>query len=180
MLADFEKLIKIATDEGVYAFRKAKLMFPQDTFYAICFYSDSDLRSIYPHANTLEALRGVDDRDDPNYFKWAPAEWQLDFGQYGNSEYMTATNQLLSQLSATSIDFGEYKRQAIIALSEALYRIRDSVFDGHAKDLAFWVNIGDCCGEEDWIFGPVIDHISPVIVEQLRSLFEFKVQRSVA
>ncbi|WP_425618163.1 DUF4303 domain-containing protein [Anatilimnocola sp. NA78] len=181
-----QQLIEVAIREGYEAFAVATRSFPADTFYAFCFYADAELTSIYPHANTLESLAQVDSSADANYFKWAPAEWQLDFGQYGDPGLMPETNRLLRQSYAdlkTDDEFAARKKQMIATLSEALLSIkRSSVFQGHAdlERLACWVNIGDLCGEQEWMFAPVIDEMPADVVEELRQLFEFEVQRKRA
>lgn len=181
MLRDDQlRLLAISTEEGVESFRAAIESFPDERFYAMCFYSDSDITSLYPHANTLESLQRIDVSHDPNYFKWAPAEWKLNFGQYSSSVFMKETNKLLRASALATVDFRAYKRETISVLSRALINIRNSsIFTGHAdvERLAFWVNIGDACGEEEWMFEPVVDHMAPDIVEELRQLFEFKAQR---
>lgn len=174
-------LLSVATSEGIAAFQAAVNKFPREKFYAFCFYTDSDLSFVYPHANTLESLARVDSGSDPNYFRWAPAEWQLDFGQYGDAEFMSATNQHLREQLESGGDFAATKRKTIETLTQALRNIRNSpVFRDHADEeqLAFWVNIGDASsGEIEWMFEPVIDHLPADIVKQLRALFEFKAKR---
>jgi len=135
---------------------------------------------VYPHANTVEGYKRVDSSLDPRYFKWAPAEWKLDFGQYGESDLMKDTNALLRRRDFPDSDFSKIKRARISALSQALINIKNSSrFTGHADTdrLAFWVNIGDACGEEEWMFEPVIDYMPADIVEELRQLFEFNAQQ---
>ena len=175
-------MLSIATSEGIAAFRAAVDRFPQEKFYAFCFYTDNDLSSVYPHANTIESLKRVDSSADPNYFQWAPAEWKLDFGQYGDTDFMRQTNELLQRQAASASDFAKHKHEAIRTLSEALLNIKNSsVFGGHGDPdrLAFWVNIGDASeGEIEWMFEPVVDYMPTDIVEQLRTLFEFRVGRS--
>lgn len=173
-------LLETAIREGLVAFRKAIELFPQERFYAFCFYADGDLSGVYPHANTVESLMRIDSSRDPNYFKWAPAEWKLNFGQYGDPGFMNDTNLLLGRRAFPDDEFGEYKRQTMATLAQALIIIRNSsIFSGHAdvNRLAFWVNIGDACGEEEWMFEPVIDHMPSDIVEDLRKLFEFHALR---
>lgn len=181
---EFSELLEAAIHEGVQAFRLATQNFPAESFYAFCFYVDAELTSLYPHANTLESLSRIDISLDPNYFKWAPPEWRLDFGQYGDDSLMPVTNRLLRQsYNAVGSDdeFAARKQQLIELLSRALLAIKGSpVFMGHAdvERLACWVHVGDLCGEQEWMFAPVIDHIPPDIVEELRLLFEFEAVRS--
>jgi hypothetical protein len=175
-----QKLLETATREGIEAFRAAVERFPAERFYAFCFYADGDVTSVYPHANTVESYERVDSSQDPNYFKWNPAEWQLDFGQYGDSGWMRDTNAMLSQPGLQDDAFEENKRQKMAILSQALINIKNSsVFSGHADldRLAFWVHIGDLGGEEEWMFEPVIDHMPADVVEDLRKLFEFRAVR---
>lgn len=175
-------LLEIATREGIEAFRMAIERFPSETFYAFCFYAPGKVSSVYPHANTVESYLREDSSLDPHYFKWAPAEWKLDFGQYGDLDFMRQTNQLLSHQDFPDSEFAKNKRQTIATLSQALINIRNSaIFTGHADvdRLAFWVNIGDACGEEEWMFEPVIDHMPSDIVEELRRLFEFNAQQNL-
>jgi hypothetical protein len=176
-----KQLIDTASHEGISAFSQAIERFPAERFYAFCFYADSDVTSVYPHANTIEGYKRVDSSLDPLYFKWAPAEWKLDFGQYGKSDLMKDTNALLRRRDFADSEFSKIKRANIAALSQALINIKNSsIFTGHADTdrLAFWVNIGDACGEEEWMFEPVIDYIPADIVEELRQLFEFNAQQS--
>lgn len=173
-------LLKIATREGIEAFRMAIERFPGESFYAFCFYAPGEVSSVYPHANTVESYLRVDSSLDPHYFKWAPAEWKFDFGQYGDSDFMRETNQLLRLQEVPDDEFPKHKRQTITTLSQALINIKNSsIFTGHADvdRLAFWVNIGDACGEEEWMFEPVIDHMPEDIVVELRKLFEFHALR---
>src|SRR5262245_33400752 len=144
-----QQLLEAATREGIEAFRVAVGCFPTEKFYAFCFYVDSDMTSVYPHANTLESYQRVDSSLDPHYFQWAPAEWKLDFGQYGDADLMKETNALLSQRDFPDSEFAKIKRSKIATLSQALINIKNSsIFTGHAdvNRLAFWVNIGDACG----------------------------------
>lgn len=178
-----ELLLETATREGIEAFRAAVEKYPEEKFYAFVFYVDNDITSVYPHANTVEQYEQLETSDDPTYFKWAPAEWPLDFGQYGDSEFMRETSALLNskQDGADSpSDFGELKRQTLATLAQALLEIRKSgIFKGHAdvKRLACWPHVGDACGEEEWMFEPVIKHLPADIVKELRALFEFKAKR---
>jgi hypothetical protein len=176
-----EVLLEAATREGTEAFRVSIEKYPNEQFYAFVFYVDNDITGAYPHAHTVESLQRVDTSADPNYYKWAPAEWQLEFGQYGDSEFMRETSALLqSKGDGGKAGFGKLKQQTLATLSQALLQIRESgIFEGHSdvKRLAFWTNVGDACGEEEWMFEPVIKHMPEDVVEELRALFEFKVRR---
>lgn len=176
-----EALLEAAVREGLVAFQAAIAKYPNEQFYAFVFYVDIDITGAYPHAHTFESLARLDTSADPNYYKWAPAEWQLEFGQYGDSEFMRETNALLqSKGDGGKAGFGNLKRQTLATLAQALLQIRDSgIFQGHAdvSRLACWPNVGDACGEEEWMFEPVVKHLPPDIVEELRALFEFKVGR---
>jgi hypothetical protein len=176
-------LLETATREGIEAFRAAIAKYPNEQFYAIVFYADDDITSVYPDAHTVENLARMDTSADPNYYKWNPAEWQLEFGQYYDSDLMVETCELLRTKDEGEYvpkSFGKLKEQTLATLAQALHNIRDSgIFQGHAdeKRLAFWPHIGDVAGEEDWMFAPVIKHLPKDIVEELRALFEFKVKR---
>lgn len=182
---DQNQLFERAVSEGTAAFTKAISKYPKERFYAFCFYTDNDVTSIYPHANTREGLKRIyagRDSEERNYYKWAPAEWGLNFGQYGRRDLMVRTNKLLHpddrEPEETPRSFGARKKQTIVTLTKALLAIRDAkVFQGHSarKKLAFWVNIGDSdTHERKWMLHPSFPHLDSVDVRELKRLFEIR------
>lgn len=180
---DFDLLRKTAVREAIVAFQAAVSKYSDETFYVFCLYTDNDVTSVYPVANTLEGFQRIcaaSNNEEPNYYQWAPAEWDLDFGQYDQSGFMAKTNKLLypTEYPEESGEvFGERKRRALIALTEVLAEVRESgVFSDHSRHsrIAFWVNIGDAMDREiEWMFQPTIQHLESVDLQQIRQLFDF-------
>lgn len=182
---DESRLFETAVREGTKAFRSAIEKYGGERFYAFCFYTNNDVTSVYPTANTEEGFRRIcasDDPDDLNYYRWAPAEWDLDFGQFEETDLMLKTNRRLyphyaKDENESAEQFGHRKRQTLVTLTNVLLRIRESgLFASRAvRDrLAFWVNIGDAMpGEIEWMFQPAIPHLDMEDVTELRRLFEF-------
>lgn len=94
-----QQLFETALLEGTAAFEAAIAKYSDEHFYAFCFCTDSDVTSIYPMAHTVEGFERIYPKDkdaDQAYYKWVPAEWQLDFGQFGEHSFMAQTNQRLA------------------------------------------------------------------------------------
>jgi hypothetical protein len=182
---DQSRLLDTAVSEGKAAFQAALAKYPNERFYAFCFYTDNDVSSVYPTASTTEGSQRIcnsDDPDDLNYYRWAPAEWDIDFGQFGDADLMLETNKLLhpdysNYGDEPAVQFGERKRQTLITLTNALLKTRESgIFANRAvRDrIAFWINIGDAMPEEiEWMFQPAIPHLETDDVTELRRLFQF-------
>lgn len=179
-------LAEVATREGSAAFRKALTLYPTESFYAFCFYTDNDVTSVYPHAATEEGFSRICPSDDPEdrlYYRWAPAEWDLDFGQFDRPDPMLETNRMLfpreGEPSESDDSFGERKRITLVTLTECLLSIRSSgVFSGRSTKprLAFWVNIGDAMDSEiSWMLGPALPHLHADDAEELKRMFEWQV-----
>lgn len=180
-----DQLFEVALQEGTAAFEAAIAQYNNERFYAFCFYTDNDVTSIYPTANTLEGFERIypgGNPSDRNYYKWYPGEWDLDFGQLGDRDLMEATNTLLypdssNEANETDEAFGERKRQTLITLTRVLLTICEvKVFANHGvhERLAFWVNIGDAIEQEiEWMFQPALPHLKTNDVHELRQLFEF-------
>ncbi len=182
---DQSRLLDTAVSEGKAAFQAALAKYPTDRFYAFCLCTDNDVTSVYPTANTTEGFQRIcnsDDPDDVNYYRWAPAEWDIDFGQFGDADLMPRTNKLLhpdysNYRDEPAVQFGERKRKTLMTLTDALLEIRESgIFTNRAvrERLAFWINIGDAMpGEIEWMFQPAIAHLETVDVTELRRLYQF-------
>lgn len=179
---DQKRLLETAFAEGRAAFEAVISRYPNERFYAFCLYTDNDVTSVFPTANTIEGIERILNPalESRHYYQWNPAEWQLDFGH----RFMDETNNLLYP----SFDpperpdppgaFGKRKRATIGTLSAALLRIRESgIFTGHGlhERIAFWLNIGDAMpGEIEWMFQPVLPHLDRADLDELRKLFEFR------
>ena len=180
---DQETLLTTAVAEGTTALQRAINAFPTESFYAFCFYTDNDVTSIYPTANTVEALQRIDGYEsDKNYYRWSPAEWQLDFGQYGKPDLMVRTNKLLypnyeSESEEPDDWFALRKQKTLNTLTTALLSIRESgLFSGSAahEKVAFWVNIGDAYGTEiEWMLKPAFKHLRITDRREISALFEY-------
>jgi hypothetical protein len=183
---DFELLRKTAVREAIVAFQAAVSKYSSEEFYVFCLYTDNDVTSVYPVANTLEGLKRIcaaSDDEGTNYYRWAPAEWDLDFGQYEPSSHMTETNKLLYPVEHPEEEnevFGERKQRALVTLTDVLAEVRESgVFSGHSRHskIAFWVNIGDAMDQEiEWMFQPAIAHLESTELQSIRRLFGFSAQ----
>jgi hypothetical protein len=183
---DQAALLAAAVDEGLSAFKAAVAKYRGERFYAFCFYTDNDVTSVYPTAATLEGFERVCPTDaapqDRLYYRWAPAEWDLDFGQHASARFMTLTNRLMYPAADEPDEppgaFGARKRRTLATLTAALLEIRAvGVFATVATSsrIACWVNIGDAIeGEIEWMFEPAIVHLEPRDRADLRALFEFK------
>lgn len=180
---DQNRLFEAAVREGTAAFQAAISQYPQEQFYAFSFYTDNDVTSLYPVANTVEGLQRIDPGDDPeerNYYQWTPDEWDIDFGQYDEADLMAETNQLLQptadeyELDESLEAFGERKRCTLLTLNKALLSIRETgIFSGHSarEKLAFWVNIGDPMPDEvEWMLNPTIPHLEAQDAAALQAL----------
>ena len=178
-----KRLLETAFLDGRAEFEAVIAKYPKERFYAFCFYTDNDVTSVFPTANTVE---GIDRIFDPTlesrlYYRWNPAEWKLDFG---NHRLMVETNNLLypsfdpPEPEEPSSEFGKRKRDTIRTLNAALLKIRESgIFSGHSvRDrIAFWLNIGDAMpGEIEWMFQPVLSHLDREDIDELRKLFVFR------
>jgi hypothetical protein len=187
---DQATLFDTAVREGKAAFAKAIEAAPGEHFYAFAFYSDNDVTGVYPAANTLESYRrayqGPEDSEEGIYYKWAPAEWNLDFGQFGSGDLMNETTKLMyppnSDYDAREpIDEWYTRKVATIkTLNNALFRIReDGVFAGRSDPakLACFLNIGDAMDDEiELMFQDIIKDLDPGVVVEMRRLFQFKAQ----
>ncbi|MBI1375325.1 MAG: DUF4303 domain-containing protein [Phycisphaera sp.] len=181
---DQRTLFDVVLREGTAAFRAAVARYPDERFYAFCFYADCDVTSVYPTAATVEELARScpsSELQERKYYQWAPAEWGLDFGQFDKHDLMSETNRLLRPDYANEGDespevFGARKLLTLKTLSEALLKIREiGVFSGHAArdPIACWVNIGDAGDEEiRWMFEPVTSHLAPDDLRDLREVYE--------
>lgn len=180
---DQDSLLTTAISEGAAALQRAIETFPTESFYVFCFYTDNDVTSIYPTANTVEALQRIDGyEDDENYYRWSPAEWQLDFGQYGKPDLMAQTNKLLypdyeSESEEPDECFDLRKQKTLNTLTTALLSIRESgLFSCAAahEQLAFWVNISDPYGAEiEWMLEPAFKHLRLTDSKEIGALFEY-------
>ena len=173
-----DELLRVAKEEGLVAFRTAVCKFPDQTPYAFCFYTDNDVTGLYPAIATEQSfveLCGKDSEPDPTYYRWAPAEWQLCFGE---DDLMPRTNGLLrppeSDYTADDPNFAERKRAALRTLSLALLGVREQLFPESARSLrpACWPHIGDPYGEEDWMFETVLPRLHADDARDLRAFFE--------
>jgi hypothetical protein len=176
---DQQRLLEVASAEAQATFEGTVARYPGERFYAFGLYTDNDVTSVFPVANTAEGLDRIFNPqvESRNYYKWAPAEWRVDAG---DPRDLAATNALLYPADRTPeppAEFHVRKRRTIETLTEALARVRAAgVFAGRCvrERVAFWVNIGDALpGEVEWMFGAAIPHLDRPDIDELRDLFEF-------
>lgn len=177
------KLFDFAVKEGTTSFAALVDKYPNESFYAFTFYTNNDLRGVYPFANTVEGLdRSGYDVDSEE--TWIAGEWNLAVDH--TEIQMAETNRLLLEASDAFADdaldasvYGtqsEFRQETFSTLSRALLAIRDSdVFRNHAASdrIAFWVHVGDPDGDDQKLmFRFVLEHLKASDVEQLREIYE--------
>src|SRR5688572_29287234 len=123
---DQRQLLEVATKETRAAFEAAILKYPNERFYAFCLYTDNDVSGVFPTANTVEGIDRIYRPDldpDRNYWKWNPAEWEMNRWSSGMDE----TNKLLHgpwpappTPPETPETFGARKHETIVTLTTAL------------------------------------------------------------
>ncbi len=157
---DRQKLLAVLIKEGRKAFSSFKKKYDTEQFYAFSLYTDNNINSIFPCANTLEGLDRMtyDNRDwihgesredqeaGVQEVKWNPEEWDLEIGS--KTSFFRETNRLLASMdvSSASIEESDRRRKVIVdILTEGLYQIKlGGVFgDPRPDKLFFFINIGD-------------------------------------
>lgn len=158
------QLLKVTIEEGTKVFQDIQLKYTNENFYSFCLGTDNDVTSVFPMANTEEALNRIsaDEKGDPiavKAYRWSPEEWDIEF----NEAEFEKTNSILFPdytIHENDNNFIERKRQTIETLTKALYEIKNNgVFAGqkNASQISFFVSIGDA---EEYEINMMIDSLS--------------------
>ncbi|WP_347217993.1 DUF4303 domain-containing protein [Chryseobacterium sp.] len=126
---DFEKLKQQIEEATKKAFREMYEKHGAENIYSFALYSDEGAMTVCPSANTMEALKKIDE-DDALYYKYEPVEWtyEMEGADQDFNEICTSLRTELTQYDEDDDGFQEFQAKLYSTCIDVLEKLKNENF----------------------------------------------------